>query len=260
MIANLRTLYRYRELLWMWTMRDVRVRYTQSVLGSAWAILQPLSLMIIFTLVFSFFVRVPTDGIPYPIFSYTAVLPWTFFATSITFGVPSLTNNMHLVTKIYFPREIFPIAAMGAAFLDFLIASMIFLGMMIFYRVPVSLSLMLVPLLLLLQIVLILGVVFFGSAINVFYRDVRFVVPLAMQLWMYATPIIYPLSLVPERFRPLYMLNPMAGIIDAYRTVILRQQMPRWDYLGLAAGISLLLLFFAYRYFKSAEREFADII
>jgi lipopolysaccharide transport system permease protein len=254
------TLYRYRYLLWMWTLREIKVRYKQSILGGAWAILQPLSLAIIFTVVFSLFARVPTDGVPYPIFAYAALLPWTLLATSVSFGIPSLVNNMNLVTKTYFPREILPLAVTGAAFVDFCVASTIFAVMMVFYRVPVHWTLVWVPLLIGVQIILILGVTFLGSAVNVFFRDVRFVVPLGLQLWLYATPVIYPESLVPERLRTLYMLNPMAGLVASYRRVILRGLQPEPRDLGLAVVLSGVLCAASYWFFKRVERKFADLI
>jgi len=258
--ANIQELIRYRELLWIWVIRNIKVRYKQSLLGVAWAILQPLSATIIMTIVFSRFIRVSTDGIPHPIFYYSAMLPWTLSASSISFGTSCLVSNMNLVTKIYFPREILPASAVLASFVDFLIAAVIFVGMMIFYRVPVGLSWIWAPAILLIQILLTLGIVLFASALNVFYRDIRFVVPLGMQLWMYLTPIIYPLSQVPERFRSLYMLNPMAGLIDSYRRIILQAQWPNVTYLSTAAVISVILFLLAYIYFKRAEAVFADLI
>jgi lipopolysaccharide transport system permease protein len=260
MPSYIRELYHYRELLWSWVVRNIKVRYKQSLLGVAWAILQPLSATIIMAVIFSRFVRVSTDGIPHPIFYYSALLPWTFSASSISFGTGCLVGNMGLVTKIYFPREILPISAVLASFVDFLIATVIFVAMMVFYRMPVGPSWVWVPVLLLIQILLTLGVVLFSSALNVFYRDIRFVVPLGMQLWMYLTPIIYPLSLVPERYRGLYMLNPMAGLIDSYRRIILHAQWPDATYLLAAAVVSLVLFLSAYVYFKRAEAVFADII
>lgn len=260
MLKDFRTLYGYRELLLMWTIRDIKVRYKQSMLGGAWAILQPLSLMVIFSLIFTYLVKVPTEGIPYPIFSYTALLPWTFFTTSISFAVPSLVSNMNLVTKVYFPREILPISAIVGSFVDFLVASCVFVGMLVFYHVPLTPTLVLAPMLLIVQILLTAGVVLLAAAANVFYRDIRFVVPLAIQLWMYATPIIYPLALIPERFRPLYMLNPMAGLIEAYRSIALRGAWPNWPNLGIAVSVSVLLFVLGYRYFKQAELQFADVI
>jgi len=260
MLAYVQELSAHRGLLISWVIRDIKVRYKQSLMGAAWAILQPLSATLILAVVFSRFVRVPTDGIPYPIFYYSALLPWTFFASSINFGMGSLVNNMNLVTKIYFPREILPLSAVLASMIDFFIASLIFIGMMIFYQVPLSLSLVCVPLLLLIQIMLTVGVVLATSAMNVFYRDVRFVVPLGLQLWMYVTPIIYPLNMVPERFRAVYMLNPMASIIDSYRRIILLGEWPHFSYLALGGVVSLLLLIGAYWYFKRSEAVFADII
>lgn len=260
MITDLKILYRYRELLWLWILREIRVRYKQSLLGAAWAILQPLSMMIIFTLVFSNLARIPTDGIPYPIFSYSALLPWTFFSTSISMGVPSLVTNLNLVTKTYFPREILPLGSIGVGFFDFLIASTIFLFLYFFYQMPFTWAVAWLPLILALQILLAIGVTLLGAAFNVLYRDVRFIVPLGLQLWLYASPIIYPVSLVPERFRPLYMLNPMAGIISAYRQVLLYGRSPNWTELGLSAVVTGVIFFLGYRVFRRLEVIFADII
>lgn len=260
MSVYLTELIEARELLFTWVIRDFKVRYSQSILGAAWAILQPLSLMVVYSVIFSVFIRVPTDGIPYPVFAYTALLPWTFFANSLSFAIPSLVSNMNLVSKIYFPREILPLSAIMVCMVDFLIASSIFILLLLFYRVPVGPVILLVPLVLLIQVILTFGISLLASAINVFYRDVRFVIPLALQIWMYLSPIIYPVNLVPERFRSFYFLNPMAVLIDTYRRTILFNQMPDWQYLGLAALVSVSLTIVAYRYFKRAEREFADLI
>jgi lipopolysaccharide transport system permease protein len=257
---NIRELYRFRELLWVWTFREIRARYKQSILGGTWAILQPFSLMLIFTVVFSYLAEIPSDGIPYPVFSYSALLPWTFFATSVSFSVNSLIGNMNLVTKIYFPREVLPFASIGAAFLDYLIASSIFMLLMLYYQVPVHPTLLYLPLLLLVQITLTAGVSLLVASIVVFFRDLRFVVPLGLQLWMYATPIVYPLSLVPERFQSIYMLNPMASLIDGYRRITLLGQAPQWEYLVIGMLITITLLCVAYIFFKKAESVFADII
>ncbi len=260
LFSSLRELFAHRELLQAWTMREIKVRYKQSMLGAAWAILQPLSLMVVFSVIFTFFVRIPTGNIPYPIFSYTALLPWTFFATSISFGAASLVNNMSLVTKIYLPREILPLAAIGAASVDFAVASLVFVGMAMFYRVSVGVSLISLPLLLLLQVILTAGVVLFLAALMVRFRDIRFVVPLLTQLWMYATPIIYPVTLVPERWRWLYMLNPMATLIESYRAVVLTGQWPSWQYLAITTVVSCVFAAAAYRFFKQSESVFADVI
>ena len=260
MITQLKELYETRELLLTWTRRDFRVRYSQSVLGAAWAILQPLALMVIFSLIFSVFLKVPTDGIPYPIFAYSALLPWTLFSNSLSFAIPSLVNNMNLVSKIYFPREILPLSAILVGLADFLIASSIFIVMLVVYRVDVGWVVLLIPVVLAVQILLMFGIGLLAAAVNVFYRDIRFIIPLSLQLWMYVSPVIYPVSAIPERWRPFYFLNPMAAILDAYRRVLLLKQMPDWGPLGLAALISLLLTVLAYRYFKRAERQFADLI
>jgi len=260
MFAHLKELYETRELLLTWTRRDFRVRYSQSVLGAAWAILQPLALMVIFSLIFSVFLKVPTDGIPYPIFAYSALLPWTLFSNSLSFAIPSLVNNMNLVSKIYFPREILPLSAILVGLADFLIASSIFIVMLVVYRVDVGWAVLLVPVVLAVQILLMFGISLLAAAVNVFYRDIRFIIPLTLQLWMYVSPVIYPVSAIPEWLRPFYFLNPMAAILDAYRRVLLLKQMPDWGSLGLATLISLLLTVLAYRYFKHAEREFADLI
>lgn len=260
MIDYLRELYRHHDLLLVWTGREIKVRYKQSLLGGAWAILQPLALMVVFSVIFTTFVKIPTDGVPYPVFSYSALVPWTFFATSITFAAGALTQNMNLVSKIYFPREILPVASVGAALVDFLVASAVFVAMLLYYRIPVGAPILLVPALLLIQVLLVLGIALFTSAVNVFYRDVRFVVPLALQLWMYASPIIYPVSLVPERFRDLYMLNPMAALLDAYRAAVLLGRYPDWSSLSAAAAMSVAVFVLGYLYFKQVERQFADVI
>jgi len=260
LLDHVRALYRFRELLWIWAGREIKVRYKQSVLGAAWAVLQPLVLMIVFTVVFSYIARVPTGGVPYPIFSYTALLPWTFLATSISFAAPSLVTNMNLVTKVYFPREILPIGSLIAAFVDFLVASVVFLALMLFYRIPLRWTMGWIPVLLLVQIVLTLGVILLLSALCVRFRDIRFVVPLGVQIWMYASPIIYPSSLVPERFRAAYALNPMVGLIDAYRAAILTGEAPDAWPLAVSAAVALTLLLAGFAYFKRSEATFADII
>jgi homopolymeric O-antigen transport system permease protein len=258
-IQNIQELYKFRNLLWVWSLREIRIRYKQSILGGIWAILQPFSYMLIFTVIFGFLVKVPTDGIPYPIFFYSALLPWTFFSSAVTFAVPSLINNFNLVTKIYFPREIFPIGSTIAAFIDFIIASILFLILLVVYQVPIKISVLWLPILLVMQILLTLGISFLGATLIVFYRDIRFIVPLGMQLWMYITPVVYPLSVVPERFRFLYMLNPMAGIIDGYRRILLGT-MPQWEYLVFELAVIISLFLFGYFYFKSNEFSFADMI
>jgi lipopolysaccharide transport system permease protein len=257
---NLRQLASYRELLISWMGREIRSRYRQSVLGFGWALIQPLFQMIVITVIFGTFLQVPSEGIPYAVFTYAAILPWSLFANSISAAVPSILNNMQLVTKIYFPREILPLSAILARLVDFAIALLVFAGLVAWYRIPVYQTWLFVPLLLIIQITLALAISLLGAAISVFLRDVSFAIPLAMQLWMYATPVIYPLNLVPERWRSLYLLNPMAGIIDSYRRVLLQGQPPDLGYLGVAAAVSFLLCAVSYAYFKRLETAMADII
>jgi lipopolysaccharide transport system permease protein len=260
MLSNTKELIRSRELLLTWALRDFKVRYSQSFLGAAWAILQPLSLMVIFSIIFSIFLKVPTDGIPYPVFAYTALLPWTLFANSLSFGIPSLVSNMNLVSKIYFPKEILPLSAILVSFIDFLIASTIYIAMLFIYRIQIGPYILLVPVILLIQMILSFGLSLFASAFMVFFRDVRFLVPLVLQIWMYISPVIYSVQNVPEKYRPLYFLNPMAVLIDSYRRVILLNQPPDWLYLLLAFVISIVITLLAYRYFKNTEKKFADLI
>jgi lipopolysaccharide transport system permease protein len=259
-MSYLVTLNHYRDLLWLWAAREVRVRYKQSLLGIAWAILQPLALTVIFTLIFSRLARVDTQGVPYPIFAYTALVPWTFFSTSLSFGTISLVTNMNLVTKIYFPREVLPLASIGAALVDFLAAAVVFLGMLLFFDVQLDLHALWVIPLLVIQIILTIGVTLLGSATIVFFRDMRFVVPLITQVWMYATPIIYPTELIPEPLRLYYFLNPMVGIIDGYRRALLMGQGPQTTALLCSAVISCILLVLGYAFFKRVEPLFADVI
>lgn len=257
---NFRELYRFRELLLSWTRRELKLRYKQSLLGGLWAILQPVLLMVLFIIVFSVFVKMPTDGIPYPIFAYSALLPWTFFSTSLSFSTTSLVNNMNLVTKIYFPREILPLSSIGAALVDFCIASLVLVGLMLFYRVPFQATLAWVPVLILVQILFTAGTGLLTSMLNAFYRDFRFIIPILIQAWMYATPIIYPLSVVPEWLRPFYLLNPMAGLIDSYRRVILQGLSPDPLAFGLAVGTAVLIGVGGYWYFKRSEGILPDVI
>jgi lipopolysaccharide transport system permease protein len=259
--AHLRELLKHRELLWLLTQREIKVRYKQSSLGVLWAILQPLSLMLVLTVFYSWFARMPSDDLPYPLFSYAALLPWTFFSTALTFAIPSLIQNSHIITKIYFPREIVPLASVLTAFLDFLVASVIFVGMLIFYRVAPTWNLLYVAPLLAIQLAFTVGVCLLLSAFTVLYRDVRHTLPLVIQIWMFITPILYSASVVPARYRGWYFsLNPMAAIIDGYRRAVVMGQPPQLRFLSLAAAVSVVLVWAGYKYFKHLEREFADIV
>ena len=260
MIRHFQELVSYRDLLWLWTLRQVRVRYKQSLLGVVWAIIQPLALTIVFTIVFSYFVGIDTGEVPYPIFLFSVMVPWTFFSSSLSSGIPSLVNNMNLVTKIFFPREILPLANIGAAFVDFLLASLVLVGLMLYYHALPGLTVLWIFPLLFLQIVLSIGVVLLGSTIIVFFRDMRFVTPLLTMIWMYACPIIYPVSQVPVEWRKIYFLNPTAGIIDGYRRVLVMGIAPRTDAILIGTIVTLILFIAGSFVFKRYEHVFADLI
>lgn len=260
MVSQIHTLYLKKDLIWAWTYRIVRGRYQQSVLGGLWAIIQPAAAAVIFTIIFSFFIPIDTGGIPYIVFSYTAMVPWTLFSSSVLEMADSLVGNMNLVSKIYFPREILPVSSMLARLVDFFISFSLILLFMLIYQIPIFIpGWLLLPFVLLTQLSLGLGLGLIGSALNVFYRDIRLIFILGMQIWFYATPILYPVSSVPENLRVIYFLNPMAGVIVAYRAVLLYQELPGL-YLLVSSGVALVILLFGYWFFKRVEFQFADII
>ena len=250
----------YFQLYQQFLLRDLRARYKQTFVGFGWAVIQPLVMMVIFTIIFGRFAKIPSDGIPYPIFSYTALLPWTLLSTGLNFGVNSLTTNVSLVTKVYFPREIIPLASISAATVDFFVASTIFVGLMWWYKISVSVGFLLIVPLIILQLLVMITVVLILSVWNVRYRDVRQGLPFVIQVWMYASPIVYPLSIVPEKWKTFYVMNPMVGIIDGYRAIILRGETLDVITLLPALILALIGLPLAYIYFKKSERNFADII
>jgi lipopolysaccharide transport system permease protein len=260
LVGNLMKLAHYRDLLYTLSLHRIKVRYKQSLLGASWAILQPLSMMFIFTIIFSIFAKMPSEGAPYALFAYAALLPWTYFSTSLANGTSGLVSHTQLVTKVYFPREILPISYVIAALFDFLIASVVLVGLMTYYRVQPTLNaLYAVPIILILTCFATAMSLFF-SATQVRFRDIGVAVPLLLQLWMFATPVIYPLSAVPARWRPLYTLNPMVGVIENFRQTILNGASPDFYSLGLSAVISLVLLIASYLYFKHMEATMADLI
>jgi lipopolysaccharide transport system permease protein len=260
MISNIKTLVNSKDLLFSWVGRTIRGRYQQSVLGWLWAIVQPAASVVIFSVIFTQFVPVNTGGIPYPVFSYVAVVPWAFFASSLSDMTNSLVQNMSLVTKIYFPREALVIAAMLARLLDFGVAAVLLIILIIIFRMTVTpLGLIVLPFILLMQIVLVMGLGLIMAALNIFYRDVQPMLALVIQLWFYASPIIYPVTMVPEKYRFLYYLNPMAGILESYRDILLRQSMPGY-YLLFSGVFSLVVFLLGYWFFKRVEFLFADIV
>lgn len=256
---NLRDLWAHRELLYFLMWRDIKVRYKQTTLGAAWAIIQPLVTMIIFTFFFGKLARVPTEGVPSPIFFYSAVLLWTFFSNGVTGGANSLIGNSNLITKVYFPRLIIPSAAVTAGLLDFAIASILLIGLLAYYGFSVTWTyLMLVPLILLTTL-LALGVGIWFSALNVKYRDVRYALPFLIQIWFFVSPIIYPSSLVPEEWRWLPALNPLVGIIESFRASLFGRPLP-WLALAYSTGFTLMMLVYSCLMFRRMERSFAELI
>src|SRR5262249_15660168 len=250
----------HHELILSFAVRDIKARYKQAALGVAWAILQPLSMMLVFTLVFSLFAKVPSDGIPYPVFAYSALIFWTFFTNSISGGTMAMTANSALIRRIYFPRETLLLSVLLAGLLDHAIASMLFGGMLVYYKIAVTTAaLWLIPLLLL-QMLLTLGVISLTSAAHVNFRDIGHALPLLIQIWMFATPVAYPISVIPQWLKPFYLLNPMAAIIDGYRRAIILGVRPDLEALAVSALVTLILTLTTLAIFKRAERTFADVI
>lgn len=252
-------LWEYRELLYFLVWRDVKVRYKQTVLGGAWAVIQPFATMVVFSIFFGKLGKIPSDGIPYPIFAFTALLPWTFFVNGLSQSSNSLVGSANLITKVYFPRLMMPLAGVLAGLLDFAIAFLVLLGMMVFYEVQPTARIILLPLFLLLALVSALGAGLWLSALNVQYRDIRYVVPFLTQFWLFATPIAYPSSLLSEPWRTLYGLNPMVGVVEGFRWVLL-DSYPPGPMLAVSIGAALLLLFSGFFYFRQMEKTFADVV
>lgn len=256
---RLTDLWNYRELLYFLVWRDVKVRYKQTILGAAWALLQPLLTMLIFTLFFGKLAGIQSDGIPYPIFAYAALLPWTFFSNAISNSGNSLVGSTNLITKIYFPRMLIPMAAVGAGLVDFAVAFILLAVLMAYYGVKVTLSLSMLPVVIVLTTLLAVGVGMLLSALNLRYRDVRFVLPFLVQLWMFSSPVIYPLSMVPKKWQWLYALNPMTGIIEGFRSALFGRDY-NWLALALSASITLALLVYSAYAFRRMEKTFADLV
>jgi len=256
---NLRDLWSYRELLYFLIWRDVKVRYKQTLLGAAWAIIQPLFAMLIFSLFFGRLAGVPSDGIPYPLFAYAGLLPWMFFSNAVTSSGNSLITNSNLITKVYFPRIIIPAAAVLAGLVDFGIAFVILAFLMVYYGVTVGVGMLMLPVLVLMTTLLALGVGMWMSALNVKYRDIRHALPFLIQLWMFATPIVYPSSLIPSKWRWALAINPLAGIIEGYRCFVFGRP---WDFkmLFISSAVSLALLGGSAYTFRRMEKDFADVV
>ena len=257
---DLRELWEYRELLYFLVWRDVKVRYKQTALGAAWAIIQPLFMMAVFSLFFGRLARLPSDGIPYPVFTLCALLPWQLFANALTECSNSLVGNQHLITKVYFPRLVVPISAVLSGLVDFFIASVLLLGLMLYYGIVPGLAIVTVPGFILLAIVTALGVGLWLSALNVQYRDVRYTINFMIQFWLFATPVAYPSSIVPEKWRALYGLNPMAGVVEGFRWALLGKSSAPGPMLFVSVAVVLAIFVGGLYYFRRMEQQFADIV
>ncbi|MGC1375329.1 MAG: ABC transporter permease [Anaerolineales bacterium] len=258
---NLRDLWTYRELIYFMIWRDLKVRYKQTLLGAAWAVIQPLMTMLVFTFLFSNVAKMSSDNVPYPIFSYTALLPWGLFTTALNNASRSLTSNTNMVTKVYFPKLILPMASVLAGLVDFAIAFVILFGLMFYYHVtPSWTALWAVPVFLLLSVITALGVALWLSAINVQYRDVGYALPFLTQFWMFLTPVAYSSSVISQKWQIVYALNPMAGVVNGFRWALLGSGNPPDVLVAISAGIALIVLFTGLIYFRNMERTFADTI
>lgn len=258
-ILSFKDIWAYRELLFFLTWRDVKVRYKQTALGAAWAILQPLFMMLIFTVFFGRLAGVASAGIPYPLFALAGLVPWTFFANAITASGNSLVGSANLITKVYFPRLIVPAAAMLAGLVDFMLAFLMLVLLMFYYRVTLTVQILFLPVLILLTALFSLGVGTWMSALNVKYRDVRFALPFLIQLWLFVSSVILPSTSIPQKWRWLLMLNPMSGIIEGYRAALFGLPFD-WPALGIASVFTIVVLLYAIYAFGRVERSFADII
>jgi lipopolysaccharide transport system permease protein len=258
-LLNLGDLWTYRELIGFMTWRDVIVRYKQTFLGVAWAILRPFLSMVVFTIFFGNLAQVPSDGIPYPIFSYTALLPWELFSKALSDASRSLVQNSNMITKIYFPRMILPLASVLAGVVDFAIAFVVLIGMMFYYNIAPTSNIIFLPLFILLALVTSFGTGLWLSAANVAYRDVNYVLPFLTQMWMFITPIVYPSSMVPEQWQVIYSLNPMAGVVNGFRWALLGTEPPA-PTMWISVGVAIILLISGLFYFKKMERQFADLV
>jgi lipopolysaccharide transport system permease protein len=258
--VDLKEIWSYRELLYFLTKRDIKVRYKQTILGGLWAVIQPVFTMIVFTLFFGRLAKVPSDGLPYPVFVYAGLLPWTYFANAVSASGNSLVGSANLITKVYFPRLIVPVSASLAGLLDFFIALFVLAAFMIHYRFIPGAGILMFPVLVGMTFLCAVGVGLWLSALNVQYRDVRYAIPFLVQIWMFVSPVIYPVSLVKENYRWLLALNPMGGVIDAYRACLLGHQPIDWGLLTLSASVISVLFLGGLYYFRRMEKVFADLV
>jgi lipopolysaccharide transport system permease protein len=255
-----REFWRYRELFYFFVWRDIKLKYKQTVLGALWAIIQPFSAMVVFTIFFGKFAKMPSEGAPYPVFSYSALVPWTYFSSAVALAGNSLVGNSDLLTKVYFPRVAIPGASVLSGLVDFFIASIILLGLIVYYNITLSWKLLFWPVLVIPMIFLALGLGLIFSSLNVRYRDIKYTVPFVMQMLLFITPIIYPISILPERFRRIAALNPLTGIIEAFRSTVLPNKQVDFSLLFFSVVTSLIIFIIGLIFFRKTEKSFADII
>jgi lipopolysaccharide transport system permease protein len=258
--VGLKELWAYRELLYFFVWRDIKVRYKQTILGAAWAVIQPFFTMVVFSLFFGRLAQVPSDGLPYPIFSYAALVPWTFFATGISQASNTLVANANMVKKIYFPRLTMPVATVLAGVVDFVLAFIVLLGMLVYYKVSPTINVLWLPLFLLLALITAVGVGLWLAALNVQFRDVRYIVPFIVQFWLFVTPIAYSSSLLSEPWRTLYGINPMAGVVEGFRWALLGTDTAPGPIIAVSTLVALGLLVSSVLYFRRMEKTFADVV
>lgn len=257
---GLKEVWAYRELLYFFVWRDIKVRYKQTILGAAWAVIQPFFTMVVFSLFFGRLAQVPSDGLPYPVFSYAALVPWTFFATGVSQASNTLVANANMVKKIYFPRLTMPVATVLAGAVDFVLAFIVLLGMLAYYKVTPTINVLWLPLFLLLALVTAVGVSLWLSALNVQFRDVRYIVPFIVQFWLFITPIAYSSSLLSEPWRTLYGINPMAGVVEGFRWALLGTDTAPGPIVAVSTLVAVGLLLSSILYFRRMEKSFADLV
>jgi lipopolysaccharide transport system permease protein len=257
---DLAAVWEFREILYFLVWRDVKVRYKQTIIGVVWAVLQPVMTMMIFTVIFGNFAKMPSDGLPYSVFSYTAILPWNYFSQAISRGGHSLVGEANLIMKVYFPRLIIPLASVVVPLIDFFVSFLVLLVMIGYFGIAPSWNVLYLPVFLLLALMTALAAGLWLSPLNVRYRDVGHTIPFLIQFWFFASPVVYPVSLVPEKWRLLYSLNPMAGVIEGFRWALLGQQSPAFDVIAVSAVVVVALLLGGIVFFKRMERTFADVV
>lgn len=259
-VIDFKELYEYRDLFYFFVMRDIKVRYKQTVLGGLWAIIQPFCLMVIFSLFFGKLGKIPSDGVPYPIFSYAALVPWFYFSTAINNSANSLLGAQNLITKVYFPKIITPVTPALAGLIDFVLAFVVLLAMMVWFDIYPTVKLVILPLLILLMVISAVGVGMILATLNAKYRDIRYTISFIIQFWMFATPIVYPASMISEKHQLIYALNPMVGVVEGFRSVLLGTTEFPTEMVLVSAVVSTILFIVGLFYFKQMERYLADII